>query len=255
MAVIGARRFRWNVARGPTRVRVHMADRVAIVSGAAGGIGASIVRRLAADGFSVGAIDLEPAPGAAITATADVSDATAARAAVARLESELGAPDLVVTAAGIQRTGPSEHVAAEDWRRVLDVNLTGTWLVIQAALPPMLARGSGRIVTIASEIGLAGLTGYAAYAASKGGVIALTKSLARELAPRGICVNSVAPGPIEAGMLLGEAAYSPEWLAANVPIGRFGRPEEVAATVALLAGDDGGFYVGQVLSPNGGTVI
>jgi NAD(P)-dependent dehydrogenase (short-subunit alcohol dehydrogenase family) len=119
----------------------------------------------------------------------------------------------------------------------------------------MLERGGGRIVTISSEIGLAGLAGYAAYAASKGGVIALTKALARELAPRGICVNSVAPGPIAAGMLLGEAAYSDEWLAANVPIRRFGQPHEVAACVALLVGDEGGYFVGQVISPNGGTVI
>ena len=101
---------------------------------------------------------------------------------------------------------------------MLDVNLTGTWNVIQAALAGMLERGAGRIVTISSEIGLAGLERYAAYAASKGGVIALTKALARELAPRGICVNSVAPGPIEAGMLLNEAAYSDEWLAAHVPL-------------------------------------
>ena len=119
----------------------------------------------------------------------------------------------------------------------------------------MLERGSGRVVTISSEIGLAGLERYAAYAASKGGVIALTKALARELAPRGICVNSVAPGPIEAGMLLNEAAYSDEWLAAHVPVGRWGRASEVAAAVALLAGDEGGCFVGQILSPNGGTVI
>ena len=135
------------------------------------------------------------------------------------------------------------------------MNLTGTWNVIQAALPGMLARRSGRIVTLSSEIGLAGLERYAAYAASKGGVIALTKALARELAPQGICVNSVAPGPIEAGMLLREAAYSDDWLAAHVPLGRWGRASEVAASVAFLAGDDGGYYVGQVLSPNGGTVI
>jgi 3-oxoacyl-[acyl-carrier protein] reductase len=167
----------------------------------------------------------------------------------------LAHPSVVVTAAGVQRVGPSELVELADWQHVLDVNLTGTWNVIQAVLPGMIDRGSGRIVTISSEIGLGGLEGYAAYAASKGGVIALTKSLARELAPRGICVNSVAPGPIEAGMLLGEAAYSDSWLGANVPLGRFGRPSEVAACVALLAGEEGGFFVGQVLSPNGGTVI
>ena len=119
----------------------------------------------------------------------------------------------------------------------------------------MLERRSGRVITISSEIGLSGLERYAAYAASKGGVIALTKALARELAPRGICVNSVAPGPIEAGMLLSGEAYSDEWLAAHVPLGRWGQATEVAASVAFLAGEDGGYFVGQILSPNGGTVI
>jgi NAD(P)-dependent dehydrogenase (short-subunit alcohol dehydrogenase family) len=220
-----------------------MDQRVAIVSGAAGGLGRPIAERLAADGFSVAGFDLE----------VDVTDPAAVREFVASVEG--GAPDVVVTAAGVQRIGASEAVEAADWQHVLDVNLTGTWNVIQAALPGMLERGEGRIVTISSEVGLGGLPGYAAYAASKGGVIALTKSLARELAPRGICVNSVAPGPIEAGMLLGQPAHSDEWLAANVPVGRFGQPSEVAACVALLAGPEGGYFVGQVLSPNGGTVI
>jgi NAD(P)-dependent dehydrogenase (short-subunit alcohol dehydrogenase family) len=228
-----------------------MERRVAIVSGASGGLGAPIMERLTADGFTVAGCDLAAEGGSAL----DVTDASAVRAFVDRVAAELGPPAVVVTAAGVQRTGPSEAVAQDDWRAVLDVNLTGTWNLIQAVLPGMLERGSGRIVTIGSEIGLAGLAGYAAYAASKGGVIALTKALARELAPRGIHVNCVAPGPIEAGMLLREAAYSEEWLAANVPLGRFGQPREVAACVAFLAGDDGGYFVGQVLSPNGGTVI
>ena len=231
------------------------AQRVAIVSGAGGGLGAAIVQRLAADGFAVATCDLGPAEGAALHGELDVVDRGAVGAFLARVEAELGAPGVVVTAAGIQRTGPSETIAEEDWRRVIDVNLTGTWNVIQAALPGMLARHSGRIVTLSSEIGLAGLERYAAYAASKGGVIALTKALARELAPQGICVNSVAPGPIEAGMLLREAAYSDDWLAAHVPLGRWGRASEVAASVSFLAGDDGGYYAGQILSPNGGTVI
>jgi 3-oxoacyl-[acyl-carrier protein] reductase len=230
-------------------------DRVAVVSGASGGLGSAIVQRLVGDGFAVATCDLAPATGSSLHERLDVADRDAVRAFVARAEAELGPPGLVVTAAGVQRTGESEAVAEEDWKLVLDVNLTGTWNVIQATLPGMLERGRGRIVTIASEIGLAGLERYAAYAASKGGVVALTKALARELAPRGICVNSVAPGPIEAGMLLSEAAYDPAWLAANVPLGRWGRASEVAATVAFLAGDDGGYFVGQILSPNGGTVI
>jgi 3-oxoacyl-[acyl-carrier protein] reductase len=222
-----------------------MGERVAIVSGAAGGLGGPIADRLVADGFAVAGFDIE----------VDVTDAAAVRGFVSHVESNRGPPAVVVTAAGVQVVGPSHTLDQEDWRRVLDVNLTGTWNVIQAVLPGMLERGSGRIVTISSETGLAGLEGYAAYAASKGGVIALTKSLARELAPHGICVNSVAPGPIEAGMLIGKPAHSDEWLAANVPLGRFGHPSEVAACVALLAGPDGGYFAGQVLSPNGGTVI
>jgi NAD(P)-dependent dehydrogenase (short-subunit alcohol dehydrogenase family) len=235
-----------------------MADRVAIVSGASGGLGVAMARRLATAGFAVATCDLLPVPpesGSVLHAELDVTDRPAVDAFVLRAERELGAVGVAVTAAGIQHTGASETLAERDWRRVLDVNLTGTWNLIQAALPGMLERRSGRIITIASEIGLAGLARYAAYAASKGGVIALTKALARELAPRGVCVNSVAPGPVEAGMLLHEAAYSDEWLAANVPVGRWGRPDEVAACVALLAGEDGGYFVGQVLSPNGGTVI
>jgi NAD(P)-dependent dehydrogenase (short-subunit alcohol dehydrogenase family) len=230
-------------------------EAVGFVSGAAGGIGGPIAARLAADGFAVASCDLEPVSSTGLHGELDVTDEAAVREFIARVEAELGPLSAVVTAAGIQRTGASDAVAAEDWRRVIEVNLTGTWNVIRAALPAMLARGSGRVITISSEVGLAGLPGYAAYAASKGGVIALTKALAREFAPRGICVNSVAPGPIEAGILLGQAAHSEEWLAANVPLGRFGRPSEVAACVSLLAGDDGGYFVGQVLSPNGGTVI
>jgi NAD(P)-dependent dehydrogenase (short-subunit alcohol dehydrogenase family) len=232
-----------------------MGEPVAIVSGASGGLGAAIVRRLAADGFAVAGCDLEPAGTAVLHARVDAVDPRAVRAFVDRVEDELGPVAVVVTAAGTQRTGPSEAVEQHDWQHVVDVNLTGTWNVVHAALPGMLDRGAGRIVTISSEVGLAGLAGYAAYAASKGGVIALTKALARELAPRGVCVNSVAPGPIEAGMLVRGPAYSDQWLAAHVPLGRWGRADEVAACVALLAGEDGGYFVGQVLSPNGGTVI
>ena len=119
----------------------------------------------------------------------------------------------------------------------------------------MLAAAAGASSRSRRRSGSSGLARLRGLRESKGGVIALTKSLAREYAAVGVCVNSVAPGPIEAGMLLKEAAYSTAWLDANVPIRRWGTPSEVAATVALLAGDDGGYFVGQVLSPNGGTVI
>ena len=229
-----------------------MRDPVAIVSGASGGLGVAIARRLAADGFAVAGCDLAPGDAAALHAEVDVVEPEVVRAFVRRVEDELGPVMVAVTAAGTQRTAPSETFDPQDWQRILDVNLTGTWNVVQAVLPGMLERGRGRVVTISSEVGLAGLERYAA---SKGGVIALTKALAREYAPRGICVNSVAPGPIEAGMLVHGAAYSDEWLEAHVPIGRWGRADEVAACVALLAGEDGGYFVGQILSPNGGTVI
>src|SRR6476620_3014156 len=119
-------------------------QRVAIVSGAGGGLGAAIVQRLAADGFAVATCDLGPAEGSALHGELDVVDRGAVGAFVARVEAELGAPGVVVTAAGVQRTGASETLAEEDWRRVIDVNLTGTWNVIQAALAGMLARRSGR---------------------------------------------------------------------------------------------------------------
>jgi 3-oxoacyl-[acyl-carrier protein] reductase len=232
----------------------------ALVTGGASGIGLAIATELAARGARVVVLDRPNERPADLTTelgfvTGDISDADSVRRAVHAAADQLGGLDVLVNNAGIGSQGRVQDHTDEDWRHVLDVNLTGTWNLIRAVLPGMLERGSGRIVTISSEIGLAGLEGYAAYAASKGGVIALTKALARELAPHGIRVNSVAPGPIEAGILLRQGAYSDEWLAAHVPLGRFGRPDEVAACVALLAGDEGGYFVGQVLSPNGGTVI
>jgi NAD(P)-dependent dehydrogenase (short-subunit alcohol dehydrogenase family) len=141
-------------------------QRVAIVSGAAGGLGGPIAERLAADGFVVAGCDLAPPTACALGVELDVTDAAAVRAFVQRVADELGRPEVLVTAAGVQRTGPSEAVTDEDWRFVLDVNLTGTWNLIRAVLPGMLARSGGRIVTISSEIGLACLAGYAAYATS-----------------------------------------------------------------------------------------
>lgn len=231
-----------------------------MVTGAAGGIGQQIVRELLDAGHHVLATDRD-APelddcdvSRLRTHALDVTSAADIDAVLAQQESA-GPVTGLVTAAGIQKTGASESYDFDDWQRVISVNLNGTWLAIRAVLPTMLERGEGRIVTISSEIGLAGAANYAAYAASKGGVIALTKSLAREYAGRGLMVNSVAPGPIETGIFLGNLGHNPEWLERNVPAGRFGAPRDVSSVVRFLLSGHADYFVGQVLSPNGGVVI
>jgi NAD(P)-dependent dehydrogenase (short-subunit alcohol dehydrogenase family) len=184
----------------------------------------------------------------------DISQAEQAREFIDAAVEEFGRVDVLITCAGIHRYGPSESVSPEDWSTVVAVNLTGTFLSIQAALPTMLDQGAGRIVTISSELGLTGMPEYAAYCASKGGVIALTKALAREYVGRGILINSVAPGPVLTDMLRDSPEYDPQ-STPELPIGRFGRPEEIAAMVHAIAGDAGTFLVGQVISPNGGAVM
>ena len=163
----------------------------------------------------------------------DVADRRGGARVRARVEAELGPADVVVTAAGVQRTGASEASTEATGGACSTSTSPARGTSSRRRCRGCSSAAAGASSRSRPRSGWPGSRGYAAYAASKGGVIALTKALARELAPRGICVNSVAPGPIEAGMLLSEAAYSDEWLAANVPIGRWGRPSEVAASVAL----------------------
>jgi NAD(P)-dependent dehydrogenase (short-subunit alcohol dehydrogenase family) len=146
---------------------------------------------------------------------------------------------------------PTHEASWEEWEEVISVNLSGTCSCLMAALPGMLRRGSGRIINISSELGLIGFPTYAAYSASKGGVIALAK----EVAPHGVLVNSVAPGPVEPDMLIHDTIEYNDETREQVPLKRFGKPDEIAAVIEFLAGDGGSFMVGQVLSPNGGTVI
>ncbi|WP_199255945.1 SDR family NAD(P)-dependent oxidoreductase [Mycolicibacterium mengxianglii] len=231
-----------------------------MVTGAAGGIGREIVRELLDAGHHVLATDREQPEfgdhGEARLRTCALDVTSEADINELMIEQEsAGSISALVTAAGIQKTGASESYDINDWQRVISVNLTGTWLPIRAVLPSMLERGAGRIITISSEIGIAGAANYAAYAASKGGVIALTKSLAREYARRGLVINSVAPGPIEAGIFLGNLGHNPEWLEHHVPAGRFGAPRDVSSVVRFLLSGDADYFVGQVLSPNGGVVI
>ncbi len=163
--------------------------------------------------------------------------------------------DILVNNAGILQIRPFLEMPLSEWQRHLDVNLTAMVVVTQAVLPGMLQRRAGRIVNISSELGLTGMAGYTAYCASKGGVIALTKALAREFAASGIRVNSVAPGPTVTAMLTEMSDEFTDEGRLTIPAQRFGRTEDIARTVAFLAGPGGDYFVGQVLSPNGGAVI
>lgn len=241
--------------------------RVIAITGAGRGIGREIARRFAAAGdrlalgYHDGADRLEQLADehpdgreAVMLSELDVTNRADAAAFVEAAERSFGQLDVLVTNAGIHRHGASADVAWSDWDDVLSVNLTGTFACVRAALPGMLARGSGRIITISSELGLVGMARNAAYCASKGGVIALTKALALECAPHGVLVNSVAPGPVLTDMLTESPEYADESALASVPLGRYGTPEEIGAVVELLAGEAGSFMVGQIVSPNGGAV-
>ena len=242
----------------------------ALVTGASRGIGREIALTLAREGAAVGVNHVPDAEhgklatavvdeirqlgGTALALPADVVDGAALRSAVATLIDTLGGIDVVVTNAGIIHRAMAVDVAEADWDRVLDVNLKGTFLAIQAALPHLIRQRRGKIVTIASELALIGRAGAASYAASKAGVIGLTKSLARELSPLGIHVNAVAPGPTDTDMLRSNPEFRDE-SKANVPLRRWGHPRDIALAVLFLASDESDYFAGQVLSPNGGVVM
>jgi 2-hydroxycyclohexanecarboxyl-CoA dehydrogenase len=179
---------------------------------------------------------------------------------MAGVEAELGGLDVLVANHAYMSMSPFDEHPPDDWWRNLDVNLSGTFFLIRAALPALRRAGGGRIVIIASEFGVVGWANATAYAASKAGLISLTKTLGRELGPEGILVNAIAPGIMDTPQLdvdAEDAGVSPEEIrrryAAESPIGRIGRPEEIAALVAFLVSPAGGAFVGQIVQPNGGT--
>jgi 3-oxoacyl-[acyl-carrier protein] reductase len=240
---------------------------VALVTGASRGIGRAIAERLAAEGADVALNDHAPRDGdldeavAAVSAhggavevvPADVSDAAAVQEMAERVERRFGRVDILVNNAGVACPGPIHELTEADWDRTLGINLKGQFLVSRAVVPGMRERGAGRIVNIASELGLVGEAELSPYCASKAGVIGLTKALARELAPARVRVNCVAPGPTDTSILR-DTERTPEYLA-TIPLGRLGTPAEIAWAVWYLASPHAEWITGQVLSPNGGVVM
>ena len=246
----------------------RLEDKTAIVTGGARGIGRGIVEALASEGADVAVVDvLERGEAASVLAQvegagrrgiyvrADVSEEDGVRGMVGTVLRAFGRIDVLVNNAGVLSQCPVEEMPVEEWDRVLGVNLRGTFLCCRFALPHMLERGEGRIINVASQTGQSGASGLAHYGASKGGVIAFTKALAREVAARGVLVNAIAPGPISTGIMPPESEELEETRMAALPIGRFGEVGEVAPTAVFLASDDSSYYVGQTLGPNGGDVM
>ena len=241
----------------------RLEGKVAIVTGASRGIGAAIVKRLAADGATVVACarSIESCEGAAMCRKVDVSNAGQVDACVKATVEKFGKVDILVNNAGITKDGLLMRMSDDDWDQVIDINLKGTFLFTRAVSRPMMknkaADGTqlgGAIVNITSVVGLTGNAGQANYTASKGGVIALTKTTAKELGSRNVRCNAVAPGFIESKMTEGLSDEIKKSCMDSIPLKRFGQVDDIAKAVAWLASDDASYVTGQVISVNGGMI-
>lgn len=239
--------------------------RVAIVTGATRGIGLAVAARLARDGYDIVANyrgddevaeaarkELEATGRSIVLTKGDISKSDDAGALIETALSELGQIDVVVNNAGITRDTLMMRMSEDDWDAVLNTNLKGAFLVSKAAIRPMIRQRSGRIVNLTSVIGLVGNAGQANYASAKAGLIGLTKSMAKEVGSRGITVNAVAPGFIETRLTDVLNQELKDTLMKQIPAGRLGQPEDVAAAVAFLASPDASYITGHVLTVDGG---
>ncbi len=247
---------------------MQLAGQVALVTGGSRGIGRATALLFAREGADIAFCHLGDDAQAAETQAeiaslgrrvvqrgCDVADIAAGRAFAAWAAAQLGTVDILFNNAGSNIRKPFEQVSEADYDAILDTHLKGMFFMAQNVYPAMVARGRGVIINIASQLGIKGGPDIAPYCAAKAGITGFTRALAWEAAPKGVRVNAIAPGPIDTDLV---RRNSPEWRAAfeaRLPAGRFGTPEEIAATALLLAGPQGGFYVGATLSPNGGDVM
>jgi 2-hydroxycyclohexanecarboxyl-CoA dehydrogenase len=248
-------------------------NKTAIVTGGGGAIGRAICRRLADEGCRIGVFDKNEAGaketaalvvkggGRAVAIMVDITDHAAVESAVERSETALGPTDILVNNAGWDRVGFFLDTTPALWRDIIAVNLWGPLHMHHAVLTRMAARGRGRVVNIASDAGRVGSSGEGVYSACKGGIIAFSKTLARELAEKRITINVVCPGPTETPLLESFVEESPsgqkiyEALKRAIPFRRLGQPEDIPGIVAFLASDDAGFITGQVISVSGGLTM
>ena len=247
---------------------MRLEGRTALVTGASRGIGRAIALRLAAEGadvavnFAGSAAKAEEVKNAiiemgrkAIAIQADVKDASSVAGMVEEVKKTFGRIDILVNNAGVSRDGLLMRMKDEDWETVIDTNLRGVFQCTKAVSKIMMKQRYGRIVNMASVVGLVGNAGQANYAASKAGVIGFSKSVARELASRGITVNMVAPGCIDTDMTAVLPDKVREAMLADIPLARVGKPEDVASAVAFLVSDEAAYITGQVINVDGGMVM
>ena len=246
-------------------------SRVAVVTGGASGIGLGVARQFASDGHRVAMLDLDTAAAeaaadelrsggaTAIAIDVDVADRSSIRGGFDRVRADLGPVEILVTSAGIESFTPVLDITDEGWDRIIGINLTGTFACVQAAVPDMLAAGWGRIVTISSSSAQSGAPNMAHYVSSKGGVIALTKALAYELASSGITANTIPPSLVDTPMVRKAEAAGDfpgvDVIGPMVPLGRAGTPADIAAACSFLCSEGGSYITGQVIGVNGGMYI